>query len=104
MLELIDSTPVLLAAHLRYIHDHEEEIIDVLARREGVDPAADRRPRLLAAMIGTLVFLANHDSRARGSHSPEAVASAFDAYADEIRPALAGRWATAAARKSSQAR
>src|SRR6185503_7238525 len=50
-----------LAAYLRSVHDHDDEIIEVLARREGVDPVADRRPRVLAAVIGALVFLANKD-------------------------------------------
>src|SRR5262252_9101412 len=58
VLRLIDSTPALLAAYLRYIHEHDEEVIAVLAQREGVDPATDLRPRLLAAVIGALVFLA----------------------------------------------
>jgi AcrR family transcriptional regulator len=93
VMRLIDSTPVLLAAHLRYIHDHDDEIIQVLARREGLDPATDRRPRVLAAVIGSLVFLANRDWRAGDDQSPEAMSAAFDAYADEVIPALAGHWA-----------
>ena len=56
VMELIDSTPALLAAYLRYVHDHDDEIIGVLAQREGVDPATDRRPRVLAAVIGSLVL------------------------------------------------
>jgi AcrR family transcriptional regulator len=93
VMRLIDATPVLLAAHLRYIHDHDDEIIQVLARREGLDPATDRRPRVLAAVIGSLVFLANRDWRAGDDQSPEAMSAAFDAYADEVIPALAGHWA-----------
>jgi AcrR family transcriptional regulator len=92
VMRLIDSTPALLAAHLRYIHDHDDEFIQVFARREGVDPATDRRPRVLAAVIGSLVFLAQRDWRAGDDQSPEAMAAAFDAYADEVIPALAGHW------------
>ena len=92
VMRLIDATPALLAAHLRYIHDHDDEIIQVLARREGLDPATDRRPRVLAAVIGSLVFLANRDWRAGDDQSPEAMSAAFDAYADEVMPALAGHW------------
>ena len=44
-MRLIDSTPSLLAAYLRSVHDHDDEIIEVLARREGVDPAASTRGR-----------------------------------------------------------
>jgi AcrR family transcriptional regulator len=89
---LIDSTPALLAAYLRYVHDHDDEVIQVLARREGVDPATDRRPRVLAAMIGALVFLANRDWQAGGERTPEAMSAAFDAYADEVASALTGHW------------
>src|SRR5215831_12608226 len=71
-MRLIDSTPSLLAAYLRSVHDHDDEIIEVLARREGVDPAADRRPRVLAAMIGALVFLANRDWQAGDNQDPAA--------------------------------
>ena len=90
---LVNSTPALLAAYLRYVHDHDDEIIQVLARREGVDPASDPRPRVLAAVIGSLVFLANRDRRAGGDPSPEAMAAAFDTYADEVTSALRGHWA-----------
>ena len=92
VMRLIDSTPALLAAYLRYVHDHDDEIIEVLARREGVDPATDRRPRVLAAMIGALVFLAHRDLRTGDDLSLEAMTAAFDAYADAVIPALAGHW------------
>ena len=93
VMALIDSTPTLLAAYLRYVHDHDDEIIQVLAAREGVDPATDRRPRVLAAMIGALVFLANRDWQAGSDRSPEAMSAAFDVYADEVASALTGHWA-----------
>jgi AcrR family transcriptional regulator len=92
VMELIESTPALLAAYLRYIRDHEDEIIQVLAQREGVDPAADPRPRLLAAVIGALVSLASKDGRGRGHQDAEAIAAAFDAYARQLIPALSGHW------------
>src|SRR5215469_6653189 len=96
-MRLIDSTPSLLAAYLRSVHDHDDEIIEVLARREGVDPVADRRPRVLAAVIGAMVFLANKDWQASGEESPADLAAAFDAYADVVIPALAGHWRSAPA-------
>jgi AcrR family transcriptional regulator len=91
VIRLIETTPALLAAHLRYVHEHDDEIIQVLAEREGV-AATDPRPRVLAAVIGSVVFLANRDWLAAGSEDPEAMAAAFDRYADEVRPALAGHW------------
>lgn len=96
VIALIDSTPVLLAAHLRYIHEREDEIISVFAEREGVDPATDRRPALLAAMLGALVFLATRDCLDRDTQdAEEAVSAAFDAYAAELPAALSGHWAAA---------
>lgn len=91
VLRLIESTPALLAAHLRYTHEHDDEIIRVLAGREGVDPA-DRRPRVLAAVIGSLVFLANRDLRDEDDQGPDAIAATFDSYAEEVLPALTGHW------------
>jgi AcrR family transcriptional regulator len=92
---LTESSPALLAATLRYVHDHDHEIIEVLAHREGVDPAADRRPRLMAALFGMLTALASQEWRESGGSGPEAMLGAFDAYAGQLRPALAGHWRAA---------
>jgi AcrR family transcriptional regulator len=92
VIRLIEATPALLAANFRFLHDHEDELVGVLAAREGVDPATDRRPRLLAAMFGAIGFLASREWREQGSPGPEAMAASFDAYADQLTPALAGHW------------
>jgi AcrR family transcriptional regulator len=92
VVRLIETSPALLAANLRYIHDHDDELVAVLARREGVDPATDRRPRLLAAMFGSVVVLADREWRETGSARPEALVAAFDAYAGQLSAALAGHW------------
>jgi AcrR family transcriptional regulator len=89
---LIDSTPSLLAQHLRYIHDRDEEIVRVLAARAGVDPDSDLRPRVVAAMFGGLIFLATRAWRVEGSTTVEQMLAAFDRYADQLTPALFGRW------------
>lgn len=91
---LIDATPSLLAANLRYLHEHDDDIVIVLARREGVDPQADLRPRLVAAVFGGLLFVATRDWRKQGSVSAEAMLEAFDAYVDQVGPALSGHWRT----------
>jgi hypothetical protein len=77
------------------VHDHDGEIIRVLAEREGVDPATDRRPRVLAAMIGAPVFLANREWQAGSDRTPEAMSLAFEASADQAASALAGHWGPA---------
>lgn len=92
VVRLIDSTPSLLAAHLRYLHDHDDVIVGVLARREGVDPETDLRPRIVAGVFGGLASLATKDWRARGGGSVASMLAAFDAYADQVGPALAGHW------------
>ena len=92
VLELIESTPTLLAAHLRYVHDHDEALVRALAEREGVDPAADPRPRIMAALFAALVALALRDWRARGAGDTEALVAAFDAYASQAGPGLFGSW------------
>ena len=65
------------------------------AAREGVAPQPDRRPRVLAGISGAVVCLALRDWRAGDDQSPEAMAAAFDSYADALVPALTGRWGAA---------
>jgi AcrR family transcriptional regulator len=96
VIKIIEETPSLLAAQLRYTHDHNDEIVRVLAEREGVDLATDLRPRILAATFGALVFLANRDWRANGDASIEAMMASVDAYADQLGPALSGHWGSQA--------
>jgi AcrR family transcriptional regulator len=95
VMRLIESTPVLLAAQLRFIHDHDDEIIQALARREGVDPATDPRPRLVASIIGATTALANRDWLTGDDQDLHALAATFDAYADQVLPALTGHWSAA---------
>jgi hypothetical protein len=42
--------------------------------------------------------LANEDWRANGDASIEAMLASFDRYADQLRPALLGRWGPGPAR------
>ena len=91
-LRLIDETPSLLAAHLRYAHEHESEVVGLLARREGID-ADDPRPLLLAAIFGAVCFLASREWRTRGQGGTEVLLAVFDRYADHLGPDLFGHWA-----------
>ena len=91
VIKLIESTPSLLAAHLRYLHDNDNEMVRVLAAREGIDPA-DPRPWILTAVFGSLVSLANREWKTHGVGGVEAMLAAFDTYADQIGPALSGHW------------
>jgi AcrR family transcriptional regulator len=91
-LKLIESTPTLLAAHLRYFHDHGEAIVRVLAEREGIDPGTDPRPRIIAALFAGLISLANRDWQAAGADDAETMLAAFDWYAAHLGPGLFGHW------------
>ena len=96
VVEDIESTPALLAAHLRYVRDHGETIVRAIAAREGVDPATDPRPRIVAALFAGLVSLANRDWQAAGRRGEggdaEAMLAAFDTYAGQVGPGLFGHW------------
>jgi AcrR family transcriptional regulator len=92
VLELIESTPTLMAAHVRYFHDHDEALVGALAAREGVDPDADPRPRVMIALFATLVSLAIRDWRAAGVGDTEVMLAAFDMYTDQLGPGLFGHW------------
>ena len=95
VLELIESTPTLVAANLRYSHEHEA-LVSALARREGVDPDADPRPRIVAALFAGVVSLALRDWKAGGTGDTEALLAAFDVYALQLGPDLFGHWPTGA--------
>jgi AcrR family transcriptional regulator len=91
IIRLIDSTPSLLAAYLRYMHDRDDEIARVLAEREGVDVAADVRPRCTAAVFSSLIVTANRECGVEGG-TVEGMLSAFDACASQVAGALSGHW------------
>ncbi|MGD0256083.1 MAG: TetR family transcriptional regulator [Acidimicrobiales bacterium] len=91
-IKLIDSTPALLAANLRYVYDNSEKAVHILAKRENVDPATDRRPWLLIAIYGAIAALVHRDWRTHGRGGIEAMLAMFDAYADQLEPAVAGHW------------
>jgi len=94
VIRLIDSTPALLAASLRYVYDNSDRAVAVLAEREGVDPELDRRPWLLIAIYGAVVALVHREWRTYGCGGAEEMLAKFDAYADQLGPTIADRWRT----------
>ena len=92
VLKLVDSTPALLAAHLRFLHDRDDELVRVLAEREGIDPVTDLRPRVAAVIFGGLVATATKQWRAKGRGTVDEMLAAFDACLEQVGPALAGHW------------
>lgn len=92
VLELIDTTPALLAAHLRYAHDHSDAVVGVLARRESIDPVADPRPKILSTLFTGIVALSSHEWQTAGDSSVEAMLAVVDTYTDQLGPGLFGHW------------
>ncbi|MFJ5232213.1 TetR/AcrR family transcriptional regulator [Kitasatospora sp. NPDC088391] len=95
LFELIESTPTLLAAHLRHAIQQEVEVARVLAEREGLDPAVDLRPRLLAAVFGTVVRISHLSYAAapdQGGHDKDGMLALIERHLDQLGPALAGSW------------
>ncbi|WFB09761.1 TetR family transcriptional regulator [Streptomyces sp. LX-29] len=118
---MIESTPVLLAAHLRHTDELEERMAREIARREGLDVDVDIRPRLLVATFSGVMRVTGKlwvggqdsapapdaartpDAALKSDAAPTSDATAPDptleslrdltvAYLDQLGPALAENW------------
>ncbi|MET7735974.1 TetR family transcriptional regulator [Streptomyces sp. NPDC005402] len=89
---VIESTPVLLAAHLRRSAEAEEVLTRVLAEREGLDAAADPRPRLLVAVFSGVMRLTERQWSAEGEFSLAAMRALTVSHLELLGPALTGKW------------
>lgn len=98
MYRVIESTPVLLAAHLRRSAEAEEDLVRVIAEREGLDADADPRPRLAVAVFSGVMRVAERQWSAGGDLSPEGVRLLTARYLDGVGPALLGDWRDSGAR------
>ncbi|MDT0435015.1 MULTISPECIES: TetR family transcriptional regulator [Streptomyces] len=94
MHRVIESTPVLLAAHLRRNAETEDTIARVVAEREGLDVDADPRPRLAVAVFGAVMRVTEQQWSACGDLSLEGMRALTIAYLEQVGPALAGNWRT----------
>lgn len=92
VVRLIESTPSLLAAHLRRAEELEERVAAELARREGVDLSADLRPRLVTAVFTAACRAANRVWNSEGVPSLDAMVQLIERHLDQLQPALAGDW------------
>ncbi|MEU1283719.1 TetR family transcriptional regulator [Kitasatospora sp. NPDC005856] len=93
LMRMIEETPPLLAAHLRRVTEQERLVVQVLAEREGLDPAEDLRPAVLAAVFGSLLRAAHLSwSSEHAPAGPEGMVTVIERYFDQLGPALAGHW------------
>jgi AcrR family transcriptional regulator len=105
VMRLIDSTPALVAASLRYIYENIDQAVRVLADREGVDPETDRRPWLLISIYAAVLALVHREWRVVGRAGTDELVGVFDAYADVIGPTVTRDWSnTSQATTRSEAR
>ncbi|MER6032640.1 MULTISPECIES: TetR family transcriptional regulator [unclassified Streptomyces] len=94
MYRTIESTPALLAAHLRRSVATEETIARLLAEREGVDVDADPRPRLAVAVFGGVMRVTERQWCTGDDFSLEAIRRLTASYLDQLGSALTGNWRT----------
>ncbi|MCG6493478.1 TetR family transcriptional regulator [Kitasatospora sp. A2-31] len=93
LLQIIEDTPTLLAAHLRRAAEQERVVAGLIAAREGLDPAEDLRPTVIAAVFGSVLRAAHLSWNADQEESgPEGMIALIGRYFDQLGPALAGDW------------
>ncbi|MEG8275631.1 TetR family transcriptional regulator [Streptomyces sp. AHA2] len=89
---VIESTPALLAVHLRRAAELEEQLAGIIAEREGVDVDADPRPRIVVALFGGVIRVTERLWSTGDDLTVEGLRELTAAYLDEVGPALAGNW------------
>lgn len=99
--QLIESTPALLAAHLRRSTEVEEEIARLIADREGLDMNVDPTPRVAVAAFTGVMRVTGRLWGQGEDASMEALRSLTETYLDHLGPALAENWGERAARSDS---
>ncbi|OEJ96433.1 TetR/AcrR family transcriptional regulator [Streptomyces thermolilacinus] len=97
MLQVIESTPTLLAAHLRRSLDMEEYVARLIADREGLDVDADPRPRVAVACFGSVMRVTGQLWVRGDDPSLDGLRALTVAYLDHLAPTLATNWRETAA-------
>ncbi|MFK4064410.1 TetR/AcrR family transcriptional regulator [Streptomyces sp. NPDC029674] len=92
--QMIESTPALLAVHLRRSIEMEDEIARVIAEREGLDVDSDPRPRVAVAAFSGVMRVTGRLWGAGEDTSPESIRALTETYLDHLGPALAEEWRT----------
>ncbi|MFC4502296.1 MULTISPECIES: TetR family transcriptional regulator [Streptomyces] len=92
MYRVIESTPVLLAAHLRRSLEVEETLARVIAEREGLDVDADPRPRLAVAVFSGVMRVTERQWVTGPEFSVAGMHALTSRYLDQVGPALLGSW------------
>ncbi|MFI2210713.1 TetR family transcriptional regulator [Streptomyces sp. NPDC020141] len=91
---MIESTPALIAVHLRRSMELEEELAEMIAEREGLDVAVDPRPRAAVAAFSGVMRVAGRLWSQGDDWSIQALRDLTAEYLDSLVPALAADWRT----------
>ncbi|MHB6907140.1 TetR family transcriptional regulator [Streptomyces sp. DB-54] len=92
--QMIESTPALVAAHLRRYTELEEQIAQLIAHREGLDVDADPRPRVLVAAFSGAMRVAGKVWGEGPDCSVAGIREVTRSYLDHIGPAIETDWRT----------
>ncbi|MEU7007196.1 TetR family transcriptional regulator [Streptomyces sp. NPDC046332] len=90
--QMIESTPALLAAHLRRTTEMEDTIARVVAEREGVDMDEDPRPRIVVAAFSGVMRVTGQLWGRGTDLSLEGIRALTADHLDHLAPALARDW------------
>ncbi|MCC9704523.1 TetR family transcriptional regulator [Streptomyces sp. MNU76] len=91
---MVESTPALLAAHLRRADEVGRQIERIIAEREGLDMETDPRPRVAVAVFAGVMRVTERLWALGGDLSMEAMRELTAAHLDALRPSLAEKWRT----------
>lgn len=92
MWQIIETTPSLVAVELRHAVEMEERLAAEIARREGVDPDTDPRPRVLVAAFSGVMRAAFRRWSFGGDLTVAAAQHMVESYVDQLGPALSDDW------------
>ncbi|MFD4141640.1 TetR family transcriptional regulator [Streptomyces sp. NPDC058572] len=95
---MIESTPALLATHLRRSAEVEETIAQLIAAREGLDVDTDPRPRVAVAAFSGVMRVTGRLWGQGEDVGMESIRALTADYLDHLGAALAQNWRTTAAR------
>ncbi|MGW1195199.1 TetR/AcrR family transcriptional regulator [Streptomyces sp. NPDC002536] len=89
---MIESTPQLLAAHLRRLAELEDGLAEEIGRREGLDVRTDPRPRILVAAFSGVMRVTGKVWGENLDGDMGELRRITSEYLDQIGPALAEEW------------
>ncbi|MFG3345171.1 TetR/AcrR family transcriptional regulator [Streptomyces sp. NPDC048018] len=90
--QVIESTPALLAVHLRRSTEMEESIARLIAEREGLDVDEDPRPRIAVAAFSGVMRVTGRLWGRSADPTLEAIRTLTEHYLDHLAPALEPHW------------